>query len=299
MIILRLNGGLGNQLFQYAAGRALAKMNSDLLKLDIRGYISNSTQNQIYRNLDIRDFNILAPDATNTEILQIKYPYGIASKVINLFKKKILRRYYIDWHPEILLKRGDIYLDGYFQCERYFIDDLNSIFSEFSLKSNLLGDLDDISKEILTSPMSVSLHIRRGDYVKDPRAKKIHFVCDENYYRRAILYMKNIYPNAIFFIFSDEIDWVKEAFSELNNVVYVSSIRNKRGELLRPSQELILMSQCRHHIISNSSFSWWGSYLNSNPNKIVVAPSIWRYGGLTQENIYPTDWIRFPVDASA
>jgi hypothetical protein len=295
MIIAKLNGGLGNQLFQYAAGYSLAIKNIDTLKIDVEAYQVGQNKKQIFRNLDIADFLISAAIASPDEINKTKNPWGYFSKIYRLIKQKILKIYYIDWHPEILKQEGDIYLDGYFQTEKYFIDYVDLIRKEFTLNSELYKTIKPIVEEIQGNPISVSLHIRRGDYVENPTVKKYHLVCDMGYYINAVSAMQNKFPNLMLYIFSDDPDWVKENLPVSVATTFISSGKSAPNSL-KPSQELVLMSKCDHHIISNSSFSWWGAYLNESTGKIVLAPNLWNKGLTPQPNILPDSWTPFPID---
>lgn len=293
MIIVRINGGLGNQLFQYAAACSLASKNNDILKIDVLGYQPSRNQKQIYRNLDITDFSISAAIATSEEVNKIKNRWGFLSKVLRLFRQKILKLYYVDWHPEILDQAGNIYLDGYFQSEKYFLGRVDQILGEFTLKPDLCNEIEPIVQLIQSKPISVSLHIRRGDYVENPKTMQYHLVCDIEYYERAIAYMQQKYSNLHLFIFSDDPDWVKKNLS-VTHATFISSDKGAENSL-KPSQELVLMSKCDHHILSNSSFSWWGAYLNQSTCKTVLVPDIWNNGYISQLNIAPESWLRFPV----
>jgi hypothetical protein len=294
LIIVRLNGGLGNQLFQYAAGYSLSIKNNDELKIDTEGYQSYANQKQIYRNLDIADFLISATIASQEEINKAKNPWGALSKAVRFIKQKLLKQYYIDWHPEILNHVGKVYLDGYFQTEKYFIDRIDSIRQQFTLKPELYKAIDLAIKDIKTKPISVSLHIRRGDYAEDPKTRQYHLVCDIAYYVRAISVFQKKFQDLHLYIFSDDPDWVKESLPLSVEATFISSGKGS-ANYLRPSQELVLMSKCDHHIISNSSFSWWGAYLNESPGKLVLAPNLWNRGKTPQPNILPGSWTPFPV----
>jgi len=294
LIIVRLNGGLGNQLFQYAAGKALAIKNNDVLKIDVTGYDQAANQKQIFRNLDIADFLISAPQASINEVLSLKYPLGPISKISKIINQKLFSRYYVDWHPELLQKKGGIYLDGYFQTEKYFVEHKEAIFKEFTLQPGLAQEIQSNIAEIEAKKTSISLHIRRGDYADDPKTSKLHLVCDISYYERAISYMLERFPGLHLFVFSDDPDWVREYVPISVPLTFVSTGKGDRNRF-RPSQELVLMSKCQHHILSNSSFSWWGAYLNSSSGKVVLAPNVWNRGSSPQPSILPMDWIAFPV----
>jgi hypothetical protein len=296
LIIVRLNGGLGNQLFQYSAAYALALKKNDRFKIDISGYQSSLPDKQTYRDFDLSDFLISAEIANSDEVAKVKNPLGIISKIHRVIEKKIFKTYYIDWHPEILSKTGNVYLDGYFQSEKYFLDYVDDILQEFILKPELSRQIDYYISDIISKQYSVSLHIRRGDYVENPRTRSYHFVCDTAYFERAIEVMKSKFPLIHLYIFSDDPDWVR---NHLPLSVPATLISNGKGaaNTLRPAQELVLMSCCHHHILSNSSFSWWGAYLNRHPEKVVLAPNIWNKGLIPQPNILPEEWISFPVES--
>jgi hypothetical protein len=294
LIIIRLNGGLGNQLFQYSAAYALAFQNKDHLKIDISGYLSFSEKKNTYRNFDLANFLISAEVARPDEIAKIKNPLGVLSKIYRLIRQKLFKAYYVDWHPEVVKKTGDIYLDGYFQSEKYFLNCFDKLRSELTLKSDLFQEIELAARDIQAKPNSVSLHIRRGDYVENPKASRYHLVCDIAYYKRAIAAMQEKIPKIHLYIFSDDPDWVKNHLPLSTPATFISNGKGA-ANTLKPAQELVLMSKCHHHILSNSSFSWWGAYLNSAPNKIVLAPSVWSKGPIPQPNILPTGWISISV----
>jgi hypothetical protein len=296
LIISLLNGGLGNQLFQYAAGKSLALFNSTDHRIDISRYLGDGVKSQTPRNLDILDFSITSPVASPAELSVINPTASLLKNFADKLVNKIRGSYHLDWHPELFSAGSNLYLKGYFQCERYFASCVDQIRAEFTLQSEYLGQISPICKEIKSAPASISVHVRRGDYVQSGRMKKIYDVCTDDYYLRAILAARKSYPDAVFYIFSDDIGYSKNLFSLVDGVHFLSSRCLPDGTLLRPSQELFLMSQCNHNIIANSSFSWWGAYLNQNPNKLVIAPSVWnRSSRLQQPNILPESWLQIEV----
>lgn len=292
MIIINLKGGLGNQIFQYACGRALAFRNNDNIKLDITGY-GESNGIDTMRKYSLSPFNIKADIASGQEIKKLKYPYGIISKGMRFFRAKILRQFETGLNPKILNHTGSIFLDGFFQTEKYFIDKEKEIRSDLSLKSPLSTKSQQISDLIKNSPISISLHVRRGDYVNDAKTNQNHGTCNAEYYSKALEYinskidLNNNINNVKIFVFSDDINWVKENMPLPYPSVYVSSPE------IPDYEELILMSKCKHNIIANSSFSWWGAWLNENQNKIVVAPSRWVLKNPENfKDIIPESWYR-------
>ncbi|MEY4440678.1 MAG: hypothetical protein RLY49_304 [Candidatus Parcubacteria bacterium] len=284
MIITKLKGGLGNQLFQYAFGRYLAEKNKDILKLDIIGLQQNSKDTLRFYLLD--KFNITSEIADYNEISPIKNPFGFLSKAFRFLKTKLLRKFYIRFEKHLLKLKGNIYLDGYFQSELYFKEIEPIIKKEFTLKNPLSQLTQKIEEQIRNASASVSIHIRRGDYVTDPSAAKTHGTCNLNYYAQAISKVSSSIVNPTFFIFSDDIEWVKENL-KVKSATYVSNPN------LTEYEELILMSKCKHNIIANSTFSWWAAWLNSNPSKIVIAPKQWRKDIDSDKlQILPKTWIQ-------
>jgi len=286
MLIIKLKGGLGNQLFQYAFGRLIALRRGEDLKLDkdILGQRGDT-----YRAYGLDNFNIRAEIASREEVLKVKYPYGLISKALRFFKAKFLRIFHIGFEAR-MLKTKARYLEGFFQSYKYLESIRRELLEEITLKDKSFElKYFAILQEIKTSE-SVALHIRRGDYVNNPATKKAHFICDLSYYQKAInlikekLNEKNLTPK--FFVFSDDINWAKENF-KLFDFIFVS-----RPEFLDP-EELILMSKAKHNIISNSSFSFWSAWLNNNPEKIVIAPALWnRKYRRAYKDLIPEDWLR-------
>jgi hypothetical protein len=296
LIISLLNGGLGNQLFQYAAGRCLALFHRTDHVLDVSQYGDEVFLNQTPRNLDIVDFNISSRVAIDQDLAKLRPSNFMLSKASRSFKNKFIKKYYLDWHPEIFLAGNKLYLDGYFQCEKYFIDVFQELRNEFTLREEYLLSIANILSKIQSDQPSISIHIRRGDYVNNQRIRHIYDICTLDYYSRATQELLQQFPNARLFIFSDDINWVQSNMPIFKNATLISDMKTISGENLRPSQELFLMSQCDHHIIANSSFSWWGAYLNASSSKVVIAPNIWNRSKFFHQNdIIPEAWMRLPV----
>lgn len=297
MVIARLNGGLGNQLFQYAAGFALAKKNGCEFKIDLSsfGQEARNTQDAV-RTPDILQFLITANLASASEVELFRNPMGFLSRGGRFISQRVLKRYNSDWHPEIMLQSGNIYLEGYFQCENYFIDCINQLLREFTLKQDLLRGVEYLSGDIKRLDNPVSLHIRRGDYVSNPRASKLHNICTISYYQKALAELELRVGKFNLVVFSDDIDWARKNLNLEKGALYVSEKTTSDGEKLTAPQEITLMSHCHHHVISNSTFSWWGAYLNRRPQKIVVAPSLWNRSKINRHrNILPPSWLQAPV----
>jgi hypothetical protein len=292
LIIVRLNGGLGNQLFQYAAGFSLARITGTDLKLDLSVFSTSSSLRQTFRNPDILDYCISARIATAEEVGRLRNPLGSLSEIWRLFLQKGCKRYYPDWHPEVMNMKGDVYLDGYFQCEKYFSGCLEGLVNEFSLRPDKVVDILPMSERILRMQNSVSLHVRRGDYIRNPQ----HEICTVDYFQVALSTVAAEVGQHQAVVFSDDVAWVRANLDLDPDALLVSDERKPDGTNFTPAEELTLMSKCRHHIISNSTFSWWGAYLNMNPRKIVIAPSVWNRSRIyPHKNILPVSWQRIAV----
>jgi len=272
MIIIYLQGGLGNQMFQYATAKILSKKANTQLLID-RDFFKLSKLNKGFtpRKFELSIFPNEYNFATEEELLRFS-PLSLKNRVrkkLNMNYHKIYKEKKMTYDNNLYNLNAPIYLKGYFQSYKYFIENENYVYELFSFCNiNLENYEQDILTLILNSE-SVAIHLRRGDYVYDTTINEIHGVCSNDYYYTAIESISNLFPNLTFFIFSDDIEWAKSNFKG-NNYIYVE------GALGRPSSiDLYLMSCCKHNIIANSSFSWWAAWLNKNPNKYIICPSKW------------------------
>jgi hypothetical protein len=287
MIIINLKGGIGNQMFQYAFGKKLSLKNSDVLKLEIDGLERANAIGDIYRPFSLGAFNVTAEVATAEEVQQLKYPYGIISKGIRFITARVLKKTYTLFDPTALTWKGDRFLDGYWQSPDYFTDIRDTLLTEFTLKTPLSDAVTSYKKQIESST-SVSMHIRRGDYAKNPQVLLEFGICEASYYQKAMEHMRAITKNPTFFIFSDDIQWVQDNLSVPESAVFVQHPE------LKDVEELALMSMCAHNIIANSTFSWWGAWLNTNDDKVVIVPTPWFERRPWDKNLIPTSWTLLP-----
>ena len=282
MIIIKLAGGLGNQLFQYSLGRHLAKNQQTILKMDISNF-----KNDTLRDYALGVFKIKEIFATTEEINSFKKK-GLGKK-FNSFLPYPLK-YYIQenesaFEKKIFTTKNNIYIDGYWQSEKYFKAIENDIRQEITLKEPLGEKCLEIVKKI-TETNSISIHIRHGDYLND-KLSKIFEICSPEYYTQAISLMAKKIEQPYFFIFSDDIAWAEKNLKTNFPIEYVS--KNKFEDY----KELVLMGMCKHNIIANSSFSWWGAWLNNNHQKIVIAPKTWfKDPAKIIKDIIPDSWIK-------
>ncbi len=280
MIIVKLQGGLGNQMFQYATGKSLALKNKTNFKLDLSDYVDNEE-----RSYRLKFFNVEESLATEKEIISYK---KIWNKITDRFKpwhkKTVITYNSYGYEPDLLKAGGNSYLDGYWQNEKYFSNYTDLIKKDFSLKSNLSENAKMLLDKINNCD-SVSLHIRRGDYLTNKKFNQIYKNLDINYYVSAIKRVSISNSKPIFFIFTDDGEWAKNLSLPCTTIL-VSDYK------LEDYEELYLMSQCKHNIIANSTFSWWAAWLNENKNKIVVGPKNWFNFSDNDSDIMPKEWIK-------
>lgn len=272
MIITKLNGGLGNQMFQYAVGRRLSNIREVPLKLDL-------TEFKTYplRTFRLDHFNIHAEIATAEEIVSFKPPNKGLSRLISNFHERMKpyyqRRYikerYFHYDANISKCKGNLYLEGYWQSEKYFHDVAPVIRDDFTLRERSDPRNEHLAEEICSCE-AISLHVRRGDYISNPETNLYHGTCSRDYYQRAITELGKHIENPYFFIFSDDPEWAR---SNLNTGFPTNVVDHNGPDM--DYEDMKLMSLCKHHIIANSSFSWWGAWLCRNPDKMVFTPSMW------------------------
>ncbi|MFH1822839.1 MAG: alpha-1,2-fucosyltransferase [Patescibacteria group bacterium] len=290
MVIVKIIGGLGNQMFQYAMGFCLAKKNNSVCKLDISDF-------SIYKlhKYSLNYFNIHLEEAIKSEINILKNPpTTIKTKIkskLGFSNRKVNPHHIIEkdfsFDQNTLNLKGDYYINGYWQSEKYFINYQDLIRDEFKVKSNP----DRVNAEYInkiTNSESVSIHIRHGDYLTDKKTKSVHGVLPLEYYHKAIEIMEKQLHHPNYFVFSDDIEWAKENLPKDIPIFFMD-----HNDADHNYEDMRLMSNCKYNIIANSSFSWWGAWLNSNPNKLVIAPQKW-FGDRTKEtnDLIPENWVR-------
>ncbi len=262
--IIKITGGLGNQLFQYAYGRKLEIINKKDIIFDTSFFYENKKDTS--RPFLLDKFNI-NPKAN------FKY-----------IKRNSIHKFFLKIKDFILLRLIKDY--NFYQNEKYFIDIKNNILTEYIPRTSISADAQNVLNQIRLNDNSVSIHVRRGDYVTNNRANKTHGICDLKYYNEAVALIKSKLDNITFFIFSDDINWTKENL-KIEDARYVSN------PSLKEFEEMILMSNCKHNIIANSTFSWWSAYLNKNHDKIIIAPSQWNVKKTANQlDILPKSWLQ-------
>lgn len=293
MIITALGGGLGNQMFQYALGRKLALKNSDTLLLDLSAFATNP-EHAHYRRFGLGHFGIAAGVATPEQIYKAKYPLGTTmARAQAWVDLHVLKRRHVKFESYILNKKGNVYLSGFWQSYKYFDSIRSELLRELSLKNPLTLAAQEVANGIATETQKgqsvASLHVRRGDYVENEKNRQYFSShCTHDYYLRALELIKEKVKSdkLSIFVFSDDVEWVKQHMPLPYPTYYVSSY-------CPDHEQLVLMSQCHHHVIANSSFSWWGAWLNHKAGKVVVGPSVWvQSNNLPINDILLPDWLR-------
>jgi Glycosyl transferase family 11 len=298
MVTVFLRGGLGNQMFQYAAGLALAKKNNTELVLDTV-FLNDRIprRNFTYRTYDL-DIFMIAPRFTMLSKCSRSVPVPGMWLGMDLAAMKISALFGIShiaeekkefaFDPELLEEKGDVILWGRWQNERYFKDHEGAVRAAFTFRDPLDGEAEVLARDIRSSN-SVSVHVRRGDFVAFKNVAKMMGATDLSYYARAAAHIAGHMDTPKFFVFSDDVDWCRDNLTLPFPTVYVPA----SAEGSKAAFHLRLMSLCKHNIVANSTFSWWGAWLNQNPNKIVIAPKKWYADGRDERNeIMPEGWIK-------
>lgn len=293
--IVKFNGGLGNQMFQYAFAYTIAKRFGLETLFDFRFFEDvKKTDIATNREFELHAFDIECKEATEEDFDKIVFSKRQSKFQKFLWQKLKLQKFEPDGNDflqknsylfdKTLFEKPYYYYNGYFQNEKYFKEQRDNLINCFSLKI----PLDEQNQKVLdkiNETNSVSIHIRRGDYVTLENANKFHGTCSLEYYQKAIEYISKWVQSPHFFVFSDDIDWVIKNLKIEYPMNVIDFNQNKDWF------DLELMKNCKHNITANSSFSWWGAWLNQNPNKIVIAPKHWTAQPIKCD-IIPKEWIK-------
>lgn len=281
-IFVKILGGLGNQMFQYATAKALSIKTGQALLLD-----NESLKRHQERPFELGHFNISEGVVSFLDYFKL----GMLGLDYPLIKVKKHPRYYLEkkfeFNPDVLKFNAPVYLDGYFQSEKYFKDYRSDLLKAFTFKSEM-NDNEKKYFSLMKNKLSVSIHIRRGDYISNASASNLFVAQPLSYYENALNLLREKFFNFQVFVFSDDAEWVKH---NLKTDFELNFVTGNNGE--NSFRDLRLMSFCDHHIIANSSFSWWGAWLNQNPEKLVVAPKEWfKDKNKNDGDLIPENWIR-------
>jgi len=286
MFVVQLIGGLGNQMFQYALGRALSLKFGVPLKLDISAY-------RTYRlhGYALSALRIVEDYASDEEVQMLRLAFEARPLVERLLRRIMPRRRWVrergfGFDATVLETSPPAYLEGYWQSERYFKSCVEVLRREFQLRAKLDIANSEMGKR-MSECESVALHVRRGDYVSDPTTNAVHGVCSMEYYEHAIALANARLVKPSFFIFSDDLAWAKDNLRTACPSEFVDINDPSRGYL-----DLHLMARCRHQIIANSTLSWWGAWLNPSATKMVIAPKRWfRRNDMDTRDLIPDGWL--------
>lgn len=296
MIIVELNGGLGNQMFQYALGRRTALVNKTILKLDVSLFSPKIRNPRSYR---LAMFNIEERFASQEEINKVKASdSGLLGRALRRVGVPIPKHFwaekYFHFDSEVLTAPNDSYFDndgyrGWWQSPKYFAQVEATIRQDFTFRNGPRKFLSRLLRDVGNSD-SIAVHVRRGDYVANERNLEFYGTLGKDYYNRALFHLTSKAKKAKVFFFStpDGIAWAKKDLQKMAPTVFVSELTGFSDE-----EDLRLMAACKHQVIANSTFSWWAAWLNENPGKIVIAPKRWFNDPLVNDaDLIPVEWVR-------
>jgi len=281
-------------MFQYACARSL----SIELKMPLKVTVDMFGVYKSRRHLELeRVFSIELDYAKPVELRRmigtmrtpqvLRHVLGIKPFAPLRGKRLIAEPHLYYWDGLLDRARMGGYLQGYWQSERYFLKHTSTIRSDFTFRQSPTGQNEKLASTILNS-VAVSIHVRRGDYVSNAKTFAKHGTCTPEYYFKAIEIVRQRVPGARFFAFSDDPQWVNEVLMPR----YPGLVLVGHNQAKNSYNDMRLMSLCRHHIIANSSFSWWGAWLNPDPGKVVVAPRNWFANGKDSTDLIPETYIR-------
>lgn len=272
MIVVKLIGGLGNQMFQYATAKALALEKKQKLYIDTSAF-----KNYDLHAYGLHHFNIKAKEYKQKSKWYRKIKNKL--KLVTNYKEASFR-----FNPELFkIKTKDTFLYGYFQSEDYFLNHRTTLLEDFKITSKLKKETEVLLNNI-SKTNAVSIHIRRGDFLQHD----VHNTSKADYYNTAMQCIEDKIEQPTYYLFSDDIEWVKNNFKTNFKAVFVDF-----NDALTGFEDLKLMSHCQHNIVANSSFSWWSAWINTNPDKIVIAPKKWFNGDqYDYTDVVPKSWIK-------
>jgi hypothetical protein len=294
-ITMRIGGGLGNQMFQYASGLGLSHRIGAPLTLDISQFSAKGQRpfalDQWSITTTLADPEVITRYHTASARWRHSLSKRLPSYAANVVRGQNFRELGHHFHADAFAMRPPAHFRGYFQSERYFSDVIADVRRQFTPRNPLSAPTALTLEKIRTLNWPVSLHVRRGDYITDVEAHSTLGLPTMEYYRNAIRDIQSRRSGMPhFFLFSDDPDWVREAFAFLPNKTVIT------GNDDRPWEDIVLMAACHDHIIANSTFSWWGAWLNPRADKTVIAPKRWFAGGdpkkMSDVDVVPPSWIR-------
>jgi hypothetical protein len=289
-IFLHCTGGLGNQLFQYALGRTLAIKTGANLVIDPWEFRRNRSRPVVLDKFKIRARFVTFPENVFCRIVESQHLESVSRVLRAVFPSKfpqVVRRRKHGFDPTLLEIRRSVFLEGWFQSELYFREYRPQLLEELQLREGPSQENRNVLDQIKSST-AVSLHVRRGDYVSDADVNQRIGTCGLDYYRAAIEHIRAHVSSPTFFVFSDDPRWTRDNLVVPEPRHFISHNCN-----VADWEDIRLMSACRHFIIANSTFSWWGAWLGASPDKIVIAPKQWFADPtIVTKDIVPMSWVR-------
>jgi len=289
MVVVGLSGGLGNQMFQYATGRALSLRLGVPLVLDLSWF--SGRQDRVY---SLSPFTISATrvgdraDKADQHSRWMSLVGRIARRLaFRRMGSPIFRERFFHFDPTVIGLSAPVYLDGYWQSERYFSDARDLVAGDFSLKYPMGSQSIEMLEKIVASE-AICVHVRRGDYVTNPVASAVHGLCQLDYYQQGLKAVLHGMTDPHCFIFSDDPDWVR---GNLKLPIASTIVDFNTGNMAH--EDLCLMAACKHFVLANSSLSWWGAWLCAYADKRVVAPKKWFQNDKKDtRDLIPENWVR-------
>lgn len=299
LAIVMLSGGLGNQLFQYAFARALSEQGHSEVLLD-QSWLASRQHGVTRRALKLDKFNISLPFAQQKDMRRAGIPNIASEDLISKMRRKIFtwrdqlrptkakKKIFetkFRYMPSALKVAHNAYFTGNWLSPKYFENIRAKLLADLTLREPFSPEGAQAATEITNAgDIAVALHVRRGDFLKYEKFAQI----PPSYYEDALAYLREKLGSVSLFVFSDDLEYVKTHIKLGDRVTFVS------GRGISDYEELVLLSRCRHAIIANSTFSWWGAWLNANPSKIVIAPEHWMTGGIDVSDYVPASlgWVR-------
>lgn len=289
VVVMRLCGGLGNQMFQYAMGLRLGLTHGVPLLLDTATFSVDPQRSFQLHHLRISGREVSAAERSQVLPLAAR----LHPRLHRLFGRFLPRdprsvaEAGFAFDPAMLALPPPVYVDGYWQSERYFADQAEAVRGEFALAAPMTP-ARQLVRQRIRERVAVSVHVRRGDYVSNPAAAAYHGTCSPHWYAQAMARMATLVGDPAFFVFSDDPIWARANLAVPADTEFVEPQADGRD-----FEDMHLMASCRHHIIANSSFSWWGAWLNPVPDKQVIAPARW-FAGADHDttDLLPAGWVR-------
>ncbi len=291
MITVQLTGGLGNQLFQFAAAKALSIHHNVELALEVSSFYREELPDlEVPRNFEMYHFNGVAEKIINANKSLLEFHFLKERKIEKLlpnYKRRVYKEPHYHYDKKFFNASNNVFLKGGWQSPLYFLSIEEKLKEILTIKSSLINEVASLAEQFQNTN-TLAIHVRRGDYLRKPIILNWHGVLGKDYYVKAFNTIRSKTTIDRVLYFSDDTDWVTEKLlPEIPGEIISNTVATSQYH------DFYLMQHCKHNIIANSSFSWWAAYLNPNPNKIVVAPERWfNKAPLNTKDLYPQGWLK-------